>query len=881
MRLNKKKSAVFTVILLCLFLGAAIYFVVERPWKSGANNENRCGTIEFQDIDQASDILDMQIANIIDMQITKDGSCAYVIKACSDDDAKPQSLFRYEKTKEGYDNPKEIEFPDDVFPNTVNLSADEKEMYFSLVDVEEYNAFLDSTDMSENYSMWAAKASIENDVLGKLEEIKEINTNSYVTVLGVMEDGSILYMSAENSDEIPQCMEIAYKTADGYSSTALDLTEDLLDEVNNSISDAVVSSDGSYLAWTNGSELYLSKKKNGSYSAPKEITKVLPEYNDGDNRFFWFLNTTSDGKNLVYLLCHSVEEETGDRSLAEEENSSMTYQLEGKEEVVRFSVSAGKIRWHNLHDLYEAKTAQIVEQMEEDPTEPYDSSAYLENNFTLVSRNKGDMTQKQGIYYEIFVRSFADSDGDGIGDLNGVTNHLDYLKELGVDGIWLMPIFESNSYHGYDVTDYTKILPDYGTEEDLKTLLSEAHRRDIKVILDFVINHTSDEHPWFVEACKDPQSKYAGYYRFVNKEDTDQYSLSDVSPWGSSVWNKKGNSYYYGIFGPGMPDLNYNNPDVRKEIISAAEKWVKLGVDGYRLDAAMHIYSDPEFRTVENPEQANVQWWNEFAAALEQINPEIYLVGEVWHEDDYLEAYAQPFDTKFNFAFQDQLITALNNESALLDSNENLADSLNEILEACSNVDTQYLDGVITGNHDLPRIFSAVGSDEKARLAANIDLTLPGNPFIYYGEELGMQGGGENDAAYRTPFLWGDDAQTTEMENGENKQTDSLIMQMQDEDSMYHHYQELISLRKENEGLWSGTYEPLDTGNDSIMAYKRGQGQNAVYVFHNLSGNSAVISMNEVKKGTVLYSSKMTTTADHDIITLDSYSTIMIGGITE
>ena len=166
------------------------------------------------------------------------------------------------------------------------------------------------------------------------------------------------------------------------------------------------------------------------------------------------------------------------------------------------------------------------------------SDAYDKGNFTSELREKSDEKTKQGVYYEIFVRSFADSEGDGIGDFNGITAKLDYLKELGIDGLWLMPINESPSYHGYDITDFMALNSNYGTEEDFKKLLDEAHARDIKVIMDFPINHTSSEHPWFVDIFENEDSEYKNYYRWVSKNDTSDYSETDVSNWGNGVWSK-------------------------------------------------------------------------------------------------------------------------------------------------------------------------------------------------------------------------------------------------------------------------------------------------------------------------------------------------------
>lgn len=371
-------------------------------------------------------------------------------------------------------------------------------------------------------------------------------------------------------------------------------------------------------------------------------------------------------------------------------------------------------------------------------------------------RQKTDMEEKRGVYYEIFVRSFADSDGDGVGDFNGVTAKLDYLKDLGIEGIWLMPINASDSYHGYDVTDYYTVNEDYGTEADFQTLLDEAHKRGIKIIMDFVINHTSSNHPWF-RSSRNVDSEYRDYYTWVSSSDPD-YDPSDRSDWGSNVWQRgSGGYYYYGMFSSGMPDLNYENPKVRQEVISAAQKWLEMGVDGFRLDAAMHIYGNHEQKHITQTNlYKNLEWWNEFAIACEEVNPDVYLVGEAWKDDEALAEYAQPFDTKFNFAFEENMIDRVTSENAMLDSSTSLAAFLEDVLNQHYAADAQYLDGVFGTNHDQNRIMSTVENEQQAKLVANIYMTLDGNPYIYYGEEIGMRGQ-KPDERIREPFKWTDD----------------------------------------------------------------------------------------------------------------------------
>ena len=233
------------------------------------------------------------------------------------------------------------------------------------------------------------------------------------------------------------------------------------------------------------------------------------------------------------------------------------------------------------------------------------------------------------VFYEIFVRSFNDSNGDGIGDFNGITQKLDYLQELGVTAIWLMPIFPSPSYHGYDVTDYYDVNPQYGTMDDFKTLVEEAHKRDIRIIIDLVINHTSDKHPWFKEAKKDPNSPYRDWYIWSK---TDPKYLG---PWGERVWHSSTSGFYYGIFEAFMPDLNYKNPAVTDEMKKVASFWLKdIGVDGFRLDAAKHLIEEGSKQ--ENTKATHLWYQNEFYPATKAINPEVHdRWGVVWRRIKY------------------------------------------------------------------------------------------------------------------------------------------------------------------------------------------------------------------------------------------------------
>lgn len=451
---------------------------------------------------------------------------------------------------------------------------------------------------------------------------------------------------------------------------------------------------------------------------------------------------------------------------------------------------------------------------------------------------EGMPVDKHGVYYEIFFRSFADSDGDGIGDFKGLTAKLDYLNDaddesesdLGVDGIWLTPFNVSTSYHKYDVTDYYGIDPEYGTMEDFELFLDEAHKRGIRVIMDLVINHTSSRHPWFKEARKSEDSPYREYYRWVKDGpgEHEGYNLEGMSSWGSKVWHKKGDIYYYAIFDKHMPDLNYDNPRVREEIKEIAKFWLEKGVDGFRLDAALHIYGAHEYTAGTDYQEKNLQWWKEFDAYVEDINPNVYLVGEVWDKTRVAAPYYRAFDSLFNFDAAEGIIKAVNLGAGTAVSSKGLASWLEEKYEVFASVDENYLDIPFLSNHDQDRSMNQLGKDAgKAKLAAGIYMTLPGNPFIYYGEEIGMLGA-KPDERIRLPFSWPE-----------------MMKQQEDPNSLLSCYKQLVRLRRSSKALMMGDFEALETGSRKVAAYRRNyvkddndEEKESVIILHNL-GNSA------------------------------------------
>ena len=431
------------------------------------------------------------------------------------------------------------------------------------------------------------------------------------------------------------------------------------------------------------------------------------------------------------------------------------------------------------------------------------------------------------VFYEIFVRSFYDADGDGKGDFKGLTAKLDYLKDLGISGIWLMPINPSPSYHGYDVTDYYGVNPDYGTMDDFKNFLAEAHKRGIKVIIDFVLNHTSDQHPWF-QASRDPTSKYRNWFIW---SDTDPGYLG---PWSEVVWHENsGGGYYYGIFTAQMPDLNYKNPDVTNEMEKVAQFWLKdIGLDGFRLDAAQHLIEDA--KTQANT-QATHDWFKQFRTFYKSVNPQTMTVGEVAAASFSIAEYVNKgdqLDLAFDFDQAQNWVSGV----TLGDANK-LMDTTNF---EHSIFPKEQVATFLT-NHDQNRVMSLLGDDvNKAKAAATILLTAPGVPFIYYGEEIGMDGQ-KPDEQIRTPMQWTADKSggfTTgtpwEFPQADFK-TKNVAAESKDPASLLSHYKQLIQIRSQHAALQVGDLVKVDTGSSSVYAIIRSNGSDIILTLINLS----------------------------------------------
>ena len=449
---------------------------------------------------------------------------------------------------------------------------------------------------------------------------------------------------------------------------------------------------------------------------------------------------------------------------------------------------------------------------------------------TTTTENKLELLKEKNpnnmVFYELFVRSSFDSNGDGIGDFKGITENINYFIDLGIEAIWLMPINESNSYHGYDIVDYMSVEQDYGTLEEFKEMLDVYNSNGIRIFMDFVINHTSDQHEWFKKAvANDP--KYRNYY----------------------VWN---NNNAYETFVGGMKDLNLKNEDVIKDIIEIGNYYIDLGVSGFRLDAVKHFFQPAENQIAGcSAPLMNYLLVNRLRNEFRKKNPDVFLISEVLDVNAVSNVYFKGSDSVFNFDLKDNIVKRVSGSDST-----NYAPVAYRIFNDIRKINPNFIDSVIFDNHDLDRLASLLGDDKnkdkRLKLACDMLLSLPGNPFIYYGSELGLEGSraeGENLNGYgivydeyrRLPLKLGNEYQTSWINTTKyNVKVNSYEVQKLDSNSLYNHYVNMINIRKNNIALkygndfkktnlsLSGTSSFIRTFNDEEL----GLSQNVV-VIHN------------------------------------------------
>jgi len=498
------------------------------------------------------------------------------------------------------------------------------------------------------------------------------------------------------------------------------------------------------------------------------------------------------------------------------------------------------------------------------------------------TRARGGKTPwwKHAVFYEIYPRSFKDSNGDGVGDLNGITSRLDYLARLGVDAVWITPFYPSPQVDfGYDVSDYENVDPQFGTLEDFDRLVKEAHRRRIRVVIDFVLNHTSDQHPFFKESRSSKTNPKRDWYIWRDPRPDGSRPNNWSSSFGPVAWtmDEKTGQFYYHYFYPQQPELNWRNPEVEKRMLETIRFWLRRGADGFRLDAVNYLYEDPQLR--DNPvlpelrfgsttEHEQEKKYNRdlpevqdamvrLRAFNDSINPESVLVGEAyvpkWEE---LMRYYGPSDNGVHLPFNFFLV--MEPARSKLDA-KIFRDVIGQSERALAGRWTTY----VLSNHDIPRHYDRLGdgknNDLIARLTATMLLTLRGTPFLYYGEEIGMvttepktveevrdpvgkrywplRKGRDGE---RTPMQW-DATPHAGFTTGApwlpvppSYKQRNVDAQEDDPDSLLNFYRRLIALRRRSPALLDGSYASV--GEDPhVYAYKRTTRGHHVIVALNMS----------------------------------------------
>lgn len=479
-----------------------------------------------------------------------------------------------------------------------------------------------------------------------------------------------------------------------------------------------------------------------------------------------------------------------------------------------------------------------------------------------------------GVYYEIFVGSFYDGDGDGMGDIRGIINRLDYLNDgniasgrsLHVDGLWLMPIMPSPSYHKYDVSDYYGIDDAYGTMADFEDLIAECNKRGIKVIIDLVINHTSSRHPWFIAAREElyagTRQRYADYY-----VTSDSRLSSKYYPLGA------GGKFYEGEFWEQMPDLNYDNPQVRQELQNIVDFWLNKGVAGFRLDAVKYVYNDP---------QKGVEFLGWFTDYCTSKKPDVYLVGEVWDTPAaILSFYGSGIPSLFNFSFAQQngiVPQAVGTGAAV-----NFVTAMVNWNKLIKGKNPGAIDAPFLSNHDNDRSAGYFNRDlVKEKMAAALYLFMPGNPFIYYGEEIGMTGSGI-DENKRGPMIWSlqNRAGLTRGPSSMNqrwKPSAGVEEQLRDPDSLLRFYINAIRLKNEYPVTFYGTPVEIKTADRAIAAYRMiDDGGTAIGIVHNLSANRKTLELPGLTKlGGGLAAGGVMPSLQGNLLELPAYSSAVV-----
>ena len=447
------------------------------------------------------------------------------------------------------------------------------------------------------------------------------------------------------------------------------------------------------------------------------------------------------------------------------------------------------------------------------------------------------------VFYEIFVGSFSDSNGDGIGDLRGIIDRMDYLNDgdpnsglsLGIEGIWLTPVFPSPSYHKYDVADYYGIDAKFGTLDDMKELLSLCHERNVKVILDMPINHTSIRNEWFqrfvvAHRQKDPQNEYYDFY---------SWCTADSQIPGSTYRPVPDTDHFYECnFSDDMPELNFDLEAVRQQMLDVAKFWMDLGVDGFRFDAAKYIYFN------DNGQSADFWLW--YLGQLRAVDPDLYTVAEVWDADPVIDQYIGSTNC-FNFTLsQAEGLLASSVKGSKVDA---LTSYEQEYIARIRSINPGAMIVPFLTNHDQDRAAGFLKTDSgQMQMAANLYLLGPGSPFLYYGEELGMRGsrGGANtDANRRLAMVWGDGDTVRDPEGSTySKQIENGVTeQRSDPDSLYTYYKQLLMIRHANPEIARGDYQAVGFSGNRLGGFTSSWNGSTVCILHNLTDSEITVDL--------------------------------------
>lgn len=498
------------------------------------------------------------------------------------------------------------------------------------------------------------------------------------------------------------------------------------------------------------------------------------------------------------------------------------------------------------------------------------------------------------VVYQIYPRSFCDSNNDGIGDLQGIISKLDYLTTLGIDVIWLSPVYQSPmDDNGYDISDYQAIAAEFGSMDDMRELMQKAEQRGIKIVMDLVVNHTSDEHPWFVEAKNNKDSEYRDFYIWRDAGENGEAPSDLGSIFGGTAWewDEENQQYYFHLFSKRQPDLNWENPAVHQKVFDMMNWWIDQGIGGFRLDVIDLIGKEIDKKITGNGERLHplLQQMNQATFG----NKDLLTVGETWDATpETAQLYSNPARNELSMVFQFEHITLLWEDGDKwkpkpLDLNAFKQVMIKWQLELSNNG----WNSLFWNNHDLPRVVSKYGCDgqyrvKSAKMLATTLHLLKGTPYIFQGEEIGMTnvafdtlkeykdietlnfykvktGSGVSHETMmkgihansrdnaRTPMHWDNSAHagftqgTPWIKLNPNFPEINVTAALEDKDSIFYHYQKLIALRKQNPVIVYGDFIPLFEDHPAVFAYERKDEEQHLVVLNNFTAEPQTLTLPE------------------------------------